>query len=172
MRWKPVIYKALAETIQEVFKPSSVIDVGCGNGILSTGFTASYSGLEGSYAGWQTCIRHELRVQQADLRGPFNPVVHFDLAVSIEVAEHIEGEYAEEFVSTLCKLSDIVILTASNKPGPTHVNCQPKSYWIEKFRAKGYEAHPLESTLVDKIKEIVPDDKAYLYNNMMVFGHE
>lgn len=64
----------------------------------------------------------------------------FDLAISLEVAEHISKKSAEIFVENLTKLSDNIVFSAAipNQGGTGHVNEQWQSYWAEKFMDKGY----------------------------------
>lgn len=65
----------------------------------------------------------------------------YDIAVSIEVAEHLDEKYADGFVENLCKLSDIVLFSAAVKyqGGAHHVNERQQSYWKEKFERCGYK---------------------------------
>jgi hypothetical protein len=57
-----------------------------------------------------------------------------DVALSFEVAEHIDPEYASMLVANLTRrLPTRVIMTAAppGQGGIAHVNCQPKQYWID-----------------------------------------
>ncbi len=79
----------------------------------------------------------------------------YDLAISIEVAEHIEGEFAGVFVDTLTSLSDCVVLTAAppGQGGIAHVNEQPWEYWRDLFRARGFRfSAARHALLVEGIK--------------------
>lgn len=124
-----------------VFHLRSLVDVGCGTGPLvkaaqDAGLDAW--GLEGS--AW--AVEHSLtHISQIDLRYPFAIFgKQFDLCVSLEVAEHLEREYAGTFVDTLTRLSDTVVLTAAvpGQGGLQHVNEQPREYWAGLFRARGF----------------------------------
>jgi len=66
----------------------------------------------------------------------------YDLAMSLETAEHIDEKYANLFVDSLCGLSDIIMFGAAveNMGGTHHVNEQYQSYWKEKFEKRGYIA--------------------------------
>ncbi len=133
--------------LQEIFHPRSVVDVGCGTGhfvkaMLDRGIFAM--GLEGAPAAIALALSPN--VKQCDLRQPFTlpwgmDVRKFDLAISIEVAEHIEGEYAGVFVDTLTSLSDTVVLTAAppGQGGLCHVNEQPWQYWMDLFKLRGFD---------------------------------
>lgn len=68
-----------------------------------------------------------------------------DVVVSTEVAEHLPEQCADRFVGILCAIANKVVMTAA-EPGSmqatgdlSHVNEQPKEYWIEKFVDKGFK---------------------------------
>lgn len=65
----------------------------------------------------------------------------FDLAVSIEVAEHLDSVYADDFIANLCAASEVILFSAAIKyqGGNHHVNEQMQSYWAEKFKMQGYK---------------------------------
>lgn len=135
----------LVPLLQDIFHPKSLVDVGCGTGHFGPKceqLGISYVGLEGSAAGVERALAP---VIQHDLRQLWPGRVKFDLALSIEVAEHIEGEFAGTFVDTLCALADTVVMTAAppGQGGLKHVNEQIQPYWEELFAARGFERDPL-----------------------------
>jgi hypothetical protein len=64
----------------------------------------------------------------------------FDLVVSLEVAEHLPLENAEQFVDTLVSLSPAILFSAAvpYQPGKCHFNGQWPDYWISHFHQRGY----------------------------------
>src|SRR5262245_12113847 len=136
---------AMARTIVEHFHPHSVVDIGCGTGALLVAFRdlgCSVSGLEYAEAALRYCRERNLDVRKFDIeRQVLRQAARSDLAVSFEVAEHLPEKRADRFVDLLCSLAPIVVCSAA-KPGQEggldHVNCQPQSYWIEKFERRGY----------------------------------
>lgn len=65
----------------------------------------------------------------------------FDLAYCFEVAEHLPPALGDRLVAFTAALAPIVVFTAA-PPGQTgtgHINEQPQSYWIERFRLNGME---------------------------------
>jgi hypothetical protein len=64
----------------------------------------------------------------------------FDLAVSLEVAEHLESGFAKGFVRSLVKLSSLVLFSAAipYQGSPFHVNEQWPDYWAALFAEHGY----------------------------------
>jgi hypothetical protein len=70
--------------------------------------------------------------------------------MSIEVAEHIEPEYAEMYVRNLTALSENLLLTIAGpgQKGHSHVNLQPMTYWNGLFAKFNYYRHTvIESKL-------------------------
>lgn len=165
MDWKPPVYKTIANEIKSYFGVTEIVDVGCGNGVLLEHFDGL--GLEGSIAGVNECKRKGLDVRKHDLRQPFPYNVRAELTVSIEVAEHIEPQWADNFVQTLTQFSDTIILTASDVPSAYHFNPQPKGYWIDKLEAKGWKLSHVE--FVHRLSLVIPKEYDYLYRNMMIF---
>ncbi len=64
----------------------------------------------------------------------------FDLAMTLEVAEHLTPTRADSFIEDLTKLSDVILFSAAipAQGGTNHVNEQWQSYWAEKFLRLGY----------------------------------
>lgn len=133
---------ALGPLLAELFKPASVIDVGCGEGWWAKAFqdagvetVAGVDGHDGAHA--------VVPYRQVDLGQPFtgdDDMARFDLAVCLEVAEHLAPERAEGFVSDLCVLAPVVAFSAAipGQGGVGHLNEQPPQYWADLFEACGY----------------------------------
>ena len=88
-----------------------------------------------------------LDCQAFDLTGPRPlPGIPYDLAVSCEVAEHLQPEFADLFVDKLTEAAPAVFMTAAEpsegKVGLHHFNEQPNAYWMEKFAERGFDLHP------------------------------
>jgi hypothetical protein len=51
----------------------------------------------------------------------------FDLAICVEVAEHLRPEHGPSLVDDLCRLSEAVLFGAAlpHQPGKGHINCRP-----------------------------------------------
>lgn len=127
--------------ITNILDPVTVIDVGCGEGWWAAEFCrhgSSVVGVDGHEPYPTMPIDHYV---QHDLREPipahFGPV---DLAVSLEVAEHLPPERAAAFVSELCHLAPVVVFSAAapGQGGVGHVNEQPLTYWASIFADLGY----------------------------------
>ncbi len=135
----------IADSILSNFRAASLIDVGCGTGALLEALRergCEVFGLEYAEAALRYCRDRGLNVAKFDLeRDVFNENHTFDVAVSMEVAEHLPETVANRYVDLLTRLSRIVILTAAppGQGGTDHVNEQPPSYWITKFQQRGFE---------------------------------
>ena len=134
--------------INDIFHLKSVIDVGCAIGDLVEGFKdlgIESWGIEGSKEVISYLIEEvKNKVIIRDLREPLRLRVYmrreFDLAVCFEVAEHIEEKFADQFMDNITGLSDKILMSFAEpgQEGHSHVNCQPFSYWDNKFFRKGY----------------------------------
>lgn len=80
------------------------------------------------------------RFRRADLSCPLNLERRFDLAICLEVAEHLPPERADGFVAELAGAADFVLFSAAIpfQGGYGHVNEQWPSYWAERFAARGF----------------------------------
>lgn len=129
----------------KTFKFRSLVDVGCGTGHFLRWCEdrgMEVCGIEGSKAAMDLALVPQGTLER-DLRRPFESfgiARKFDLCISIEVAEHIEAEYAANFVDTLCSLSDTIVITAAapGQGGEHHVNEQPRDYWSKLFEQRGF----------------------------------
>lgn len=135
---------AMVRSIERDFAPAAVIDVGCGTGAFLEAMRsagATVFGLEYSLAALELCRERGLDVRRFDLEhDAFDDLPRFDVAVSVEVAEHLPESAADRYVDLLTNAADVVVFTAAppGQGGTDHVNEQPRSYWIEKFRQRSF----------------------------------
>jgi SAM-dependent methyltransferase len=138
----------MAEWIAARLRPRSAIDVGCGPGHLMAALKrqgVDVFGVDLSAAALAATRDKGLPVERFDLTAPGVrlPGGPYDLALSCEVAEHLDGRQADEFVAKLTAAAPCVYLTAAEPdtgigPGLHHVNEQPNAYWVEKLAARGF----------------------------------
>ena len=64
----------------------------------------------------------------------------YDLAISLEVAEHLHEKAADNFFRQLTRLSDRILFSAAipGQGGLHHLNERSPGYWAEKFRDCGF----------------------------------
>lgn len=138
--------RAVIPLMQSVLRINSVLDVGAGVGAwaaewLAAG-TSDVLAVDGFYASANTLLVPQHCFQVHDLATPLDLGRRFDLVQSLEVAEHIAPDRADQFVDSLVAHADIVLFSAATpgQGGEHHVNEQPPEYWRRKFRARGYDA--------------------------------
>lgn len=134
----------------DTFKAETLVDVGCGCGHYLAAYQRQLKkinlyeynvfGLEGSVWAVNNPIQNDVDISLMDLRKPIHKLWSYELALCLEVAEHIEAEYADVFIDNLCTLSDTIVFTSApiGAGGEHHVNEQWPNYWQEKFAQRNY----------------------------------
>jgi hypothetical protein len=133
--------------VVSVIAPRTVVDVGCGNGSWLCAFLENGVSEIHGYDG-TSIERSELLIPpgsftRVDLEDPAAGVEgQFDLAVSLEVAEHLSPEAGDFLVKRLTQLAPVVLFSAAvpRQGGTGHQNEQWPAYWIERFRNRGFLA--------------------------------
>jgi SAM-dependent methyltransferase len=121
-----------------------VIDIGCGQGTWLSVFrecgVEDVQGVDGDYVDRDRIEIPAGHFQPHDLSHPFQLSCTFDLAVSLEVAEHLPPESAAGFVESLTRLAPVILFSAAvpYQGGQNHVNEQWPAYWAERFARHGY----------------------------------
>lgn len=149
----------------------SVLDVGCAKGTWLAAWRESgvsdVAGVDGDYVDTSALHIPGDNFTAADLSTPIDLGRRFDLVQSLEVAEHVRADAADQFVANLVRHSIGAILFSAAPPGQGgefHVNEQPYEYWRTKFRAAGYEAH-------DYVRPLIAGDHQisfwYRYNTFL-----
>lgn len=124
--------------------PGSVVDVGCGAGGWLAAFAAAgvadIAGFDGGAVPPDMLLIPAERFAKADLAVPLRLDRRFDLACSLEVAEHLPAERAAGFVADLTAAAPVVLFSAAipGQGGTGHVNERWPDYWAELFAAHGY----------------------------------
>ena len=157
-----------------VASTESVVDIGCGNGLLLSVFMES--GIEDVLGVDLPGNDPKLlkippeRFVTHDLSTPFAADRKFDLVISLEVAEHLEADSAETFVDTLTGLGPLIVFSAAVpwQGGYEHLNEQWQDWWAEKFQARGYVA-------IDCIRDKLWSDTSiplYYRQNTIMYARE
>jgi SAM-dependent methyltransferase len=140
----------IADWIVKNLGPKRLIDVGCGPGHQMKALAdrgVEVYGVDISDAALAiTTNEKKLKAEKFDLTQTAKklPGIPYDMALSCEVAEHLEEQHAATFVDHLVAAAPVVYLTAA-EPNPkvgkglNHFNEQPHSYWIKLFEDRGYE---------------------------------
>jgi len=136
----------LVSEVLKILSPHSVVDVGCGMGTWLAEFRkqgiTEVLGIDGDYVDAKHLAIDPSFFIVRDLRRPFALARKFDLAISLEVAEHLPPEGAEDFVKELARLAPVVLFSAAApfQRGDGHVNEQWPGYWARLFVGLNYRA--------------------------------
>ncbi|MBV9183445.1 MAG: class I SAM-dependent methyltransferase [Acidobacteria bacterium] len=130
--------------IIELIKPTSIIDLGCGTGQwLAAALKLGIDDVLGVDGPW--VLKSKLAIPREkflahDLGQSLKLSRRFDLALSLEVAEHFAPSQARSLVELLCGAADRVLFSAAipGQGGRHHLNEQWPSYWAAIFRQCGY----------------------------------
>jgi Methyltransferase domain len=125
--------------VMSLLEPRSVCDVGCARGSWLAVFKEHgvdrVLGIDGDYVERETLVIGEDEFLPADLGRGVPEAGRFDLALSLEVAEHLPAESAAPFVDGLVALAPAVMFAAAipGQGGRGHVNEQWPEYWQALF---------------------------------------
>ncbi len=156
-------------------RASSVLDVGCGIGTwasvaLECGAT-EVTGVDGDWVALEAlAVAPDLFVSH-DLCTPLDLGRGFDLALCLEVAEHLPAGAADTLLSSLTRHAPAVLFSAAIpfQGGRHHVNEQWQSHWIGRFAELGFGVH-------DVVRPAVWTDPAvepwYAQNTLLFVEHE
>lgn len=155
--YDPAFYNALTDTslpaaervwpmVLDLAPIGSVVDVGCGNGswlrAVQAHGVSDVLGIDGPWIKQENLKIDPAHFCRMPLEEPIQVHRRFDLAVSMEVAEHLSPERASSFVRDLTDLAPLVLFSAAipGQGGVNHINEQWPSYWADFFAARGYRA--------------------------------
>lgn len=128
----------------DIYKPQSVADFGCGHGawLQAAGQLGckQLQGFDGTWVKPDNILNPGIRFTPINMEDRITLEYKYDLAISVEVAEHLSESRARTFVEDICKASDIVIFSAAipEQGGTNHINEQWQSYWVNLFKEKDY----------------------------------
>lgn len=157
--------------VMELVSPKRVIDVGCGLGTWLAVFRQrgieEVVGVDGPQVDVGSLEIPRDCFLRFDLTSPLRLEERFDLAVSLEVAEHLPPESADTFVESLTRLAPVVLFSAAIplQGGWHHINEQWPDYWAEKFSTRGF-------AVVDHLRPLIWLDQRvqrYYRQNLLLF---
>ena len=140
----------------------SILDLGCGAGDWLAEFRRcgvdDIVGIDGEWALVNARPNIGDAFRTGNVSQPVDVGRRFDLAMSLEVAEHLDEAAAATIVASLVAHSDSVMFSAAipGQGGADHINEQWPSWWAGLFAAHGYRA-------VDAIRPLVWNDPTVAY---------
>jgi SAM-dependent methyltransferase len=135
----------------------SIVDVGCGVGTWLAAArelgVRDLLGLDGTYVDRRMLEIPEECFRAVDLMQPLAAERIFDVALCLEVGEHLPESKADVLVESLTRLAPVVLYSAAvpRQGGENHVNEQWQTWWVDRFRKFEYVA-------LDCIRRRVWDD--------------
>lgn len=139
----------LVPEIIQIVKPMSIVDIGCGTGNWLFSFQengiSDILGIDGSEYDDNLMLIPISQYLQSDLGAEFKLKRKYDLAICLEVAEHLDHLKSDVLVKTLVDLSPIILFSAAipGQGGDGHINEQWVEYWSDKFKDYGYNCFDL-----------------------------
>jgi SAM-dependent methyltransferase len=158
--------------VYDLIRPESVIDVGCGTARFARAFAAlgcataavDESVEEGERDG-VAFFRRTLPTDLASIHAPGQP---FDLALCLEVGEHLLETVSEALVASLAACAPLVLWSAAipGQSGHGHSTLRWPSWWGDLFARHGFVAN-------DDLRWEIWDDQrieCWYRQNLLLFG--
>lgn len=136
----------LLSCVWQYVKPTSVVDFGCGLGLfLADAKRMGAHRVLGLDIPEVDVTERRLEASEfmaTDFTRPLTLANRFDLALSLEVGEHLPLPFASTFIKSLCGASDLILFGAAipYQGGMGHVNENWLEFWQQLFHAEGYAA--------------------------------
>ena len=123
-------------------RPRKVLDVGCGIGTWAStakSLGCQVTGMDGAHVPVKQRLLSAAEFIETDL-SRFAGMAGFDLAICLEVVEHLPASSADQIVAGLCASADVILFSAAIplQGGENHINEQWPAYWQEKFAARKF----------------------------------
>jgi SAM-dependent methyltransferase len=151
---------------------SSAVDFGCGRGswlkaCLENG-VKTILGLDGDYVNREKLLIDREQFRAVDLRRPIKLEQQFDLALCLEVGEHLPARSAPALVESLAAAAPVVLFSAAlpGQGGVSHLNEQWPPYWERLFAERGMHKYDIVRPLIWSNRSIAP----YYRQNIYLFS--
>lgn len=132
--------------VNELLRPSSVIDVGCGVGAWLAEFqrhgVSDVLGIDGDWVDRRMLKFPAERFVAHELTHPYESDRSFDLVMCLEVAEDLDSDQSGAFVDLLTSLGPVILFSAAipQQGGQHHVSERWQGDWARDFEQRGYVA--------------------------------
>ena len=167
--------KIILPMIFKYYKPNSMIDIGCGLGTwLSAALELGVENLQGidcNEISEDFLLVPRKYISIDDLETHENKEnKKYDIAVSVEVAEHLNNSASEHFIKMLISYSKVIIFSAGipYQDGEHHINCQHPQFWYAIFNKYEYVCFDFRDKLMNLWEEINP----CYSQNLLLYVHK
>jgi hypothetical protein len=133
-------------SVKQWYSPSSIVDYGAGPGVWSIEAAKVFPNASVLALDYEAAT---IFSEEFESKRPKNlitlelnfeeeksiPVVNLDMAICVEVLEHLSEEAANRVFNSICSTAGIVIFSAAvpGQGGTGHINEKPKNYWVSRF---------------------------------------
>jgi len=137
--------RTIVPLLLRLIQPSSVVDVGCGRGAWLRVFqehgVPAVRGLDGGHVDRSKLLIDPDRFTAVDLAAGLRLEGRYDLALCLEVAEHLSPKAGRLLVQGLTAAAPLVLFSAAipGQGGTSHVNEQWPWYWDGLFSQHGFQ---------------------------------
>lgn len=152
--------KVILPIVLDPLTPQAVVDVGCGVGtwlsVCRERGVTHILGLERPEVPAELFVIPTEYVQRTRMSPPPALSTTFDLALCLEVAEHLPPNAADGLVTYLTQAAPAVLFSAAvpGQGGSDHLNEQWPSYWVQRFNERGYDTFDIIRPHIWNSKEI------------------
>ena len=166
--------RVVVPLVVDLIKPKSVVDFGCGQGAWLRVFreqgVPTLQGYDGSYVDRNKLLVDQSEFTDANLEAAMTVDRNYDLAVSLEVAEHLRTKRSRNFVRLLASAAPVVLFSAAipGQGGTSHINEQWPEFWQELFAEFGYRRFDLFRAQIWRNPQV----EWWYRQNLYLFAHE
>ncbi|MEE3715174.1 methyltransferase domain-containing protein [Tumidithrix elongata RA019] len=151
-------YQTFALAIMKIYSPKTLVELGCGPGHLSRELAklgVQVTAIDGhSQPDFSNLSVEFYSLNLNDPSAILKLLTgkYFDLAISVEVAEHLQPGTSPNLVNWLTQLAPIVVFSAAvpEQGGHGHINLRTRDYWNNLFAQKHF-------VIADRIREKLRD---------------
>jgi SAM-dependent methyltransferase len=154
--------RRVAPLLMDTLSPRAVLDVGCGRGTWLAAFAelgvTDVTGIDGDYVDRSALLIPADRFVASDLQRPPALGRVFDLALCLEVADHLPAQAGPELIRYLVSVAPAVLFSAAipGQGGTGHVNEQWQEHWRALFAAAGCAAVDIIRPRVWGLSDVEP----------------
>ncbi len=164
--------RIITPRILEFIQPASVLDIGCAEGEWLSVFKEhgmEIHGVDGPWVKTSRLLIPERDFTSHDFKKPLDLGRQYDLVMSLEVAEHLQEEYAAPFIESLVRHGSVVLFSAAIpfQEGRGHRNEQWPDYWAKLFLMEEYHCIDCLRPILWNLPEAAPN----YAQNMLLYIH-